>query len=99
MCNIDLGIIGTWIGSLGTCVTGIALAVFAYKQNKINERQSEINQKSQKIEIALRYQSHYIRLSELIEKFNSDLGKYVNPVHIPDYVEIEPMQEAKQNIA
>ena len=89
MSNDNLDV---WVGSIGTCVTGIALAILAWKQ-------SRINQISQKIEIALRYQDHYIRLSEFIEKFNSDLDKYVNPLHTPNYECIKPMmlqQEAKQ---
>jgi hypothetical protein len=61
MYNIDWGILGTWLGSLGSIVTGFMLAWLAYKQN-------EINQTSQKVELALRCQAHYIRLKQYILK-------------------------------
>ncbi len=55
LCVIDLGVIGTWIGALGTTGTGIMLWRVACKQN-------EINQRAQKIELALRYQDHSKKL-------------------------------------
>jgi hypothetical protein len=91
MHNIEV-----WVGSIGTCVTGFALVFFAYKQNKINKRQSEINQISQKIEIALRYQNHYIRLSEFIEKFNSDSATYMDRLPSVHHVDIALEEELHQ---
>ncbi len=96
MSNIDWSVVGTWLGSVGTCGTGFALGFLAYKQNKINERQSQINQISQKIEIALRYQSHYIRLSEFIEKFNFDSAIYMDLLPSRYHVDRELGEELYQ---
>ena len=49
------------IEAIGTCLTGIALAVLAWRQN-------EINKKSQKIELALRHKDHYITLMKTLQE-------------------------------
>lgn len=48
-------IIGVWFGAVGTIGTGVALAFFAYKQNKINKQ-------AQQKELGLRYQAHCLKL-------------------------------------
>lgn len=39
MCGIDWGILGTWVGSIGTFISFVILGFFAFQQNKINKRQ------------------------------------------------------------
>jgi|GEM_PF-5351006 len=50
------------MGDLPTWLAVIAASWFAWQQNKINQR-------SQKIELALRYQNHYLSISTLLIKY------------------------------
>lgn len=56
---MNWGDVPTWLGAFGTIGTGFILAFLACTQNQINQR-------SQKIDIALRYKDHFTRLSEAI---------------------------------
>ena len=55
MCEINWNTIGTCVGAAGTCITGLAMAYFAYKQNKINQGLSSYN-------IIRTYQEHFVKL-------------------------------------
>ncbi|MCC2624677.1 MAG: hypothetical protein K0R14_550 [Burkholderiales bacterium] len=41
--NGHMGDLPTWLGAIGAIVTGSALSIFAYQQNKINQLSQKID--------------------------------------------------------
>lgn len=74
MCEINWSA----VEAIGTIITGTALACFAWKQNEINRR-------AQEIEIALRYQEHYIKITQLKTYFER-FGGFVDTLNCKEVI-------------